>query len=303
MSKERRAIVGTAQSWCKTPWTDTDLTIASLNDAYRMKGFVRADAWYDLHPLDKFYHPEGDKVYAHQIPPGHYCRPKDHLAWLGSQSIPVWLHPDYATQYPAAASWPSARAFPKAEVEAHVGRYITSSPAWMIGQALMEGVKELHIYGIHLATEHEYIEQRPNFEMFCGALLGRGKRTMTVKDGLRRYESPDGILVLPEATPVLTSSFQYAFEARPKAHEEPIKWEIHKIEIKRARLMTGLKTKSRWSPYIVVPDPANGPTATQRLTTWEAQAALVRLDALVADQQEILGRLQAVDHGRTDGCR
>src|SRR6185295_19012469 len=113
MSTERIAIVGTAQTGSRTPWTDTGLSVWSLNDAYRMKGFQRADAWYDLHPLDKFYHPEGNQVYAHQVPPGHYCRPKDHLTWLGNQQIPVWLHPDYATQHPEAANWAHARPFPK----------------------------------------------------------------------------------------------------------------------------------------------------------------------------------------------
>lgn len=288
---ERVAIVGTAQSWTKTPWTDTGLKVWSLNDAYRMKGFVRADAWYDLHPLDKFYHPASDKqVYAHEVPPGHYCRPTGHLDWLATQQIPVWLHPDYKAQHPAAATWPNARAFPKADIEAHFGRYFTSSPGWMIGQALMIGVKELHIYGIHLATEHEYIEQRPNFEMLCGALLGRGKRKETVRDGLRHYETSDGILVLPESAPVLQSNFQYAFETRPRAHEDPIRWELHKIEIKRARVVDGLKRKAWWSPFIRMADPKTG--TAERLTTRQAQEQLFRLEALAADQNDVLVRLQ-----------
>lgn len=287
-NSERVAIVGTAQTWQKTPWTDPGLKIWSLNDAYRMKGFVRADAWYDLHPLNKFYHPENGMVYAHQVPPGHYCRPVDHLTWLAGQSIPVWLHPDYAEQHPEAASWPMARAFPKDAIEAHfggTGAYFTSSPAWMIGQALMEGVKELHIYGIHLATEHEYIEQRPNFEMLCGALLGRGKRTVSVHDGMRRYESADGLLVIPEAAPILQSSFQYAFEPRPASYTETHKWELHKIDLKRGRLIEALKRKPAWLPWIAVPD--------GRMFTKTAQEELFRLDALAADTHEILGRMHA----------
>lgn len=291
---ERVAIVGTAQSWTKTPWTDAGLHIRSLNDAYRMKGFVRADAWYDLHPLDKFFYPDGEKVYAHQIPPGHYCRPKDHIEWLSKQNIPVWLHPEHLLQHPETANWMHARAFPKATIEAHYGRYFASSPGWMIGQALMEGVKELHIYGIHLATEREYIEQRPNFEMLCGCLLGRGKRTISVKDGLRRYETADGLLVLPEATPVLQATFQYAFESRPKSHEEPIRWELHKLDIKRSRVIEGLKRKARWSPYVVLPNPESG--ETDRITTRQAQEQLIRLEALAADHHDILVRMQNDAH-------
>jgi hypothetical protein len=51
----RVAIVGTAQSYLKTPWTDPGLTILSLNDAYNLPAFKRADAWYDFHPIDKFF--------------------------------------------------------------------------------------------------------------------------------------------------------------------------------------------------------------------------------------------------------
>lgn len=295
---ERVAIIGTAQTWTKTPWTDTGLHLVSLNDAYRMKGFVRADGWYDFHPLNKFYHPvDGQQIYAHQIPAGHYCRPAGHLQWLSEQQIPVWLHPDYATQHPDAVKWTHARPFPKAEVEAHFGRYFTSSPGWMMAQAMMNGAKEIHVYGIHLATEHEYIEQRPNFEMLCGALLGRGKRTIVVKDGMRHYETADGILVLPEAAPILQSNFQYAFETRPRAHEDPVQWELHKLEIKRARVIDGLKRKPWWSPFVTLPDPANGPEATERLTAWGAQEQLYQLDAQAADQGDVLARLRHAAQG------
>lgn len=293
MTHERIAIVGTAQSWVKTPWNDAGLQIWSLNDAYRMPGFQRADAWYDLHPLDKFFHPDGPQVYAHQIPAGHYCRPKTHLSWLSQQQIPLWLHPEYARQYPEAAAWRHARAFPKADVEAHFGRYFASSPGWMMGQALMDGVKELHIYGIHLATEQEYVEQRPNFEMLCGALLGRGRRKETVSEGLRRYETADGILVLPEEAPVLQAGFQYAFDARPGAGEEPLKWELHKIDIKRHRLVEAIKRKPRFTPFIIIPDPSKGEGVTESLTLYQAQERLFRLEAMASDTQEQMARLRA----------
>lgn len=293
MVHERVAIVGTAQSWVKTPWQDRGLHIRSLNDAYRMPGFQRADAWYDLHPLNKFYHPAGNQVYAHQIPAGHYCRPATHLDWLATQAIPVYLHPEYLSQHEAAKDWAHAKPFPKADVEAYWGKYFTSSPGWMMAQAIMDGAKELQIFGIHLATEIEYIEQRPNFEMLCGALLGRGKRTITVADGLRYYETADGRLVLPESAPVLQSGFQYAFETRPGAHEEPLKWELHKIDVKRQRILEALKRKAKWSRFLIVPDPQQGEDATEALTFSQAQERLLRLDAMAMDTQEALGRMRA----------
>lgn len=245
---QRAAIVGTAQSWQMTPFADPSMYIASLNDAYRMAGFVRADAWYDLHPLDKFYHPpQGQLVYAHQVPAGHYCRPDTHKQWLAMQQIPVWLHPDYATQDPAAAAWPSARAFPRAEVEAYFGRYFTSSPAWMLAHLILQGYREVHIYGIHLATEQEYRDQRPQMEFLAGRFLGRGQQTMTVKDGLRHYETADAHLVFPEASPVLQADWQYALEPKPhNTYKEQLKWEAHKYAIKRERAVAALKTAPWW---------------------------------------------------------
>src|SRR6185369_8935772 len=100
------------------------------NDAYRLPGFLRADRWYDFHPIDKWFMSEGP-LYPHQLPPGHYARPAGHREWIASQLIPVYLHPDYLTQDPDAKTWTHARPFPKQQIENHFGRYFSSSPAWM----------------------------------------------------------------------------------------------------------------------------------------------------------------------------
>ena len=248
MGFQRACITGTAQSWAMTPWTDASMLICSLNDAYRMAGFQRADAWYDLHPLDKFFHPpQGRALYAHEVPPGHYCRPVEHKAWLAAQLIPVWLHPEHVVQDPASAAWPQAKPFPRATIEAHFGRYFTSSPAWMLAHLMLQGFQEIHVYGIHLATEHEYREQRPQMEFLAGRFLGRGKQTMTVKDGLRHYETAEAHLVFPEASPVLQQDWQYAFEPKPSnQHREQLKWEHHKYSVKRERAIAALKAAPWW---------------------------------------------------------
>lgn len=274
---ERLCIVGTAPSWAQTPWTDAGLHIVSLNDAYRMPGFVRADAWYDFHPLNRFFTvPKGHgQIYAHQVPPGYYVRPDDHLAWLArqSQTIPVWLHPEYRTQLPEAATWPQAHPFPKEALEAEFGRYFTSSPAWMMAHAISQGVKELWITGIHLSTEHEYIEQRPNFEYLAGRFLGSGKLATTTKDGFRHFETAQAHLVLPESSPVVQSDFQYAFQPRPRAHLEPLKWDAHRFSVKRERAVQQLRTLPPWK--------------SKRALNEE----LAQLDALIADTQEQIHRV------------
>lgn len=294
---ERVAIVGTAPSWKDTPWQDAGLTILSLNDAYQLPGFERADGWYDLHPLDHFYHPpkptDGGQVviYSHQIPPGHYVRPAGHLDWLATQPMPVWLAPDHALQHPLSATWPNAKAFPKAAIEAAFGTYFTSTPAWMLAHAILQGAREVHIYGIHLATESEYLEQRANFEFLIGCVLGRGKRTITVTNGLRRFETSDGIIVLPEASPVLSSPFQYAFEPSPRRKLEPFKWALHKATVKRERTIHALKNVPWYRPWTVIQEPHDdGQISSRRVLTSTLQQELWHYEALVADCQDQLTR-------------
>lgn len=303
---ERVAIVGTAQSWIQTPWSDVDLKVWSLNDAYRLPGFVRADAWFDFHPLNHFFFHSGQAVHPHQIPQGYYCRPADHLRWLAAQAIPIWLHPDCESQVhddlsperdadrAAVLANPAHRPFPRAAIEAHFGRYMTSSPAWMMALAILQGVKELHVYGIHLATEFEYMRQRPNFEFLMGCLLGKGKRTMTVHDGLRYYESQDGKLVLPESSPVLQESFQYAFDPKPDTALEPIKWELHKVGIKKQRTVSALMNANWWQPLVPVQRIDDEGTRWDYRRRGVLRDELIYLDALGADYQEQLARGQTV---------
>jgi hypothetical protein len=278
----RAAIVGTAGSWTMTPWSDPGLHITSLNDAYRMAGFVRADAWYDLHPLNKFFHPtEGQPVFAHELPVGHYARPATHKQWLAQQQIPVWLHPDHATQDPASASWPSARPLPIADITAYFGRYFASSPALMMAHLILQGMKEIQIYGIHLSTEQEYREQRPQMEFIAGRFLGNGKLTMTVKDGLRHYETADAHLVFPEASPVLQADWMYAIEPKPYAGPiEALKWELHKYGVKRERVIAALKTAPFWRR-----------TNALREELW-------RCEAYQTDAQDALARVQLAQQWR-----
>ena len=264
------AILGTAPSWRRTPWDDPGLEIWSLNDAYRL-GFPRADRWFDLHPFDHFYYPDpkAKQVHAKDIPVGFYVRPQGYVEWLSQLQIPLYLQHE-----PPAGFGPQAQVFPKSDMEAQFGRYFTSTPAWMLSLAVAEGFNEIRIYGIHLSTESEYIEQRPNFEYLIGRVLGRGKVSITEKDGMRYYESPDGMVALPEESPVLQSDFQYAFQTRPRAVLMPLQVELGELQHKREKAIQALK-KTPWYR----------PASSTR-------AELEYLDAAITDAQQALGRTQ-----------
>lgn len=206
---KRCAIIGTAPSWKQCPWHDMTMEKWGLNDGYLL-GVPHADRWYDLHPIHQMsFRPSGQRVVPPQeVPVGAYLRPEGHLEWLRTRPIPVYIPQ-------ARPDWPTSRTFPKDEILAFFAPYwplrVTkanavepgpdyevSTPAWMLMQAIMEGYTEISVFGIHLATQWEYVEQRPNFEWLLGVAAGRGVK-----------------IVLPAAAPICRARYRYAFE--PKA--------------------------------------------------------------------------------------
>ena len=206
--KERRvAICGTAPTIKAVPWDDPTLEVWCLNDM-SVLNLPRADRWYDLHPFDKMYFRPKDnrQLFAGDIPAGYFVRPHGHIDWLRKQTIPVYV------QDAAQLGSPSARTFPRAEIEQRFGCQFASSPAWMIAHALYEGVTELHIYGIHLATEWEYQKQKPNMTFLLGIAAALGVK-----------------IVLPRGCPLLAETHQYAFEEDPDTPKVALKRKLLRI--------------------------------------------------------------------------
>jgi hypothetical protein len=217
---KRVAILGTAPTWQQCPWQDPTLEIWGLNDAYVL-GYPRVTAWFDIHnPKHMTFHERGKPVPAEEAPIGSYLRPHGHLEWLASRPYPVYVQQ-------ARKDWPTSVTFPKDAVLAYwatfwpwrVDRqgtvspgkdYEVSTPAWMYMWAVMEGYTEIHIYGVHLATEWEYLQQRPNLEFLIGVAAGLGVKT-----------------VLPSVVPICQAKFQYAYEPKADLPHQAI---IRKLE-------------------------------------------------------------------------
>ena len=237
---KRIAIIGTAQSWTYCPWQDKTLAVAALNDCYAL-GLPRADVWFDLHPFNEMVFVERNAsrtVDASQIPVGSYVRPQQHLEWLRTRPFPVFLQQ-------APIGWSNARTFPVEQVLAwwqkfwpyrvdwkgsvSQGRdYEGSTPCWMLMWAIMEGFTEIHIYGIHLATEWEYVEQRPNMEFILGAASALGVK-----------------IVLPTTTPICQGKFRYAYEPKADLPVQRHLSTIHRVKAEGARLQQA-RQQTRW---------------------------------------------------------
>jgi hypothetical protein len=221
---ERRiCIIGTAPTFRDAPWDDPSIEMWCLNDFWVLKP-KRADRWFDLHPFDHFHFSKpGKKVLAHEVPAGYFIRPHGHLEFLKSQTIPVYV------QDAKTLGTPSAVTFPKAMVEQAVGPYFASSPAWMLGLALAEGVSEIQVYGIHLATEWEYQRQKPNFAFLLGLAAGRGVK-----------------IVVPKTAPLLRESHQYAYQPDPDLPKVAVQRKIEGYKSQLAGVERQIHARRWW---------------------------------------------------------
>src|ERR1041384_6753339 len=224
MSIERIAIVGTANSWKDCPYDDPGLFIMSLNDAYTL-GLPRFDAWWEQHPLDRLYfRPLNQRVvYAEDVPYGCYVRPEGHLEKLRemSKAIPVFLQSD-----PPKGWGPNAQRFPIEQYREKYGEYWASGPSYMVAWAIEQGAKEIQVWGIHLATEHEYREQRPQFEHILGIARGKGIK-----------------IVMAKESPVLKHGWQYAYQPKPAMH--PAKVTLLQGRQAKSDLVVGMAAGAR----------------------------------------------------------
>lgn len=121
----------------------------TLNEIHRWVDYREIDRWFEIHPREDL---EGDP---------------EHLKALAGMDIPVYMqrhHDDIPPSVP----------FPAGQVEARVGKYETSSIAWMMGLAITFGAKRIAIVGVDMATDTEYANERPCVEYMIGLARGMG---------------------------------------------------------------------------------------------------------------------------------
>lgn len=226
------AIIGTAQTWKLAPWSDPSVDILGLNDGYVLglrqghpNGLPRMSAWFDLHPIAQMsFQPTGTtRVNAADVPTGAYLRPDGHLAWMKAQTFPVFVN-----EVPAGWEKTHVQRFPREALEAKYGTYITSTPVWMLLWALEQGYNEIGIYGIHLATEWEYVAQRPCMEHWIGVAAARGVK-----------------IILPTKCPLLKSKHVYAYEPKPDLPLQALQTQMAMTKHEGAQLQQQL-AKLKW---------------------------------------------------------
>lgn len=148
--EKKVAIIGFTATRDEAPWSDPTFEKWACNNLHmHLRPDQKWDRLYDLHDYKTI------------------SSDKPHEAFLRTCDKPVYV-------WEPRPEWPTSIAYPKDAVLASFGTYQTNSISWMIGAAILEGVTELHIYGVDLAQGTEYSQQRPSCEHMIGIAQGRG---------------------------------------------------------------------------------------------------------------------------------
>lgn len=148
--EKKVAIIGFTPTREEAPWSDPTFEKWVCNN---LPLHLRADQ-----PWDRVYDLHDYKTISSDKP---------HEANLRQCTKPVYV-------WQPRPEWPTSVAYPKQQVLDSFGNYFTNSISWMVAHAIIEGVTELHIYGVDLAQGTEYAAQRPSCEHMLGVAQGRG---------------------------------------------------------------------------------------------------------------------------------
>lgn len=116
---------------------------------------------------------------------------KEHLASIEEEKLkPIYMqywHP----QVPNSVDYPLWEVFHEFFKDFRRGddkiKYFTSTFAYMMGVALLEGFERIEIYGFEMADEIEYVMQKACGEFWIGMALGKGVEVYTPADSQLLY--------------------------------------------------------------------------------------------------------------------
>lgn len=196
------AIIGTAPSSRDlAPYGDPSWEIWACSPG-NMKILPRVNRWYELH--------------VNLLWPEYISYGGPYIQWLAEQAnagaFEVWMQDQ---RY-----FPQAKTFPMKALVKEFGPYFfTSTFAWLMAAAIAEGVQEVALYGVDMASRDEYILQRPGGHYFIQKCRERGvKVTIPLESDL---EQPPALYAYSENTPFLRKTLARRAELKGRiAHLE-----------------------------------------------------------------------------------
>lgn len=149
--KKKIAIVGKAPSSLGLgPYHDGEWDVWTLSDLILCKQIPRYDVHFELH----------DVALIKQRPAyWEWLQRATHKPLVIRESVP---------------ELEGAMPFPIQEIVDRFGTYFTNTVSYLIALAIATEPDEIGIWGIDMAQDEEYQQQRPSVEYFCGLAKGMG---------------------------------------------------------------------------------------------------------------------------------
>lgn len=170
-------ILGTGSGWEAAP-RESNATVYCLNDFIRQEKYgIKPDVLFIMDVLDE----------KPQVVSGH-DNLGEVIARINSMRVPLVAPFRYE-------EIPLSQAFPLEQCVKEFGiPYFTNTICYMIAYALLNGAKEITIFGVNQAGSHEYTEERGGVEMWIGVAIGMGvKVNISGKDSsLLRFKGRFG---------------------------------------------------------------------------------------------------------------
>ena len=196
------AIVGFAESWKLAPWDDPGVDIWCLNEFHKYA--PRWSRWFELHDAETL------GVTKRDLSEGEMKR---HLDWLKKDhgaNKPIYMQPQFCDgRFPNAVPLPLDRLIDRIGL-----RYYTSSIGFMAGMALLDDYQWIGFYGVDLASDVEYQQQRANTEYLIGIARGEGRT-----------------VVLAESSAICKAGHLYGYEKPVKTNDLVSALEKHKADL------------------------------------------------------------------------
>lgn len=187
--RERVAIIGCASSKDLAPVGDDSWEFWGVNNLFLSMPKVKWSRWFEIHEFTRDaaggWLRRGKTDFRGQ-PVGEYVK------GLAQLKCPVYMQ----RHWPEI---PNSIPYPIGEVTKRFGRYLTNTVSIEMCIAILEGFKEMGIWGVDMAVSGEYHHQRPSCEYFLGLAAGLGIK-----------------ITIPDEADLLKTRFIYGFE-EPKA--------------------------------------------------------------------------------------
>lgn len=176
------------------PHGDPTFECWGLGSLYRFVATgKRFDRWFEVHR-------EEHLAEVHKETLAEFHR------FLATFPGPVYMtSPD--ERFPTAVRLPiedlTALAFGGIDVGNPSRAYWTNTVAYMVAMAILEGFREIHLFGVDMVNAEEYLTQRPGVTYVLGVAVGRGIR-----------------VVLPAGCALMFARDRYGYEEKTAATEE-----------------------------------------------------------------------------------